>query len=70
MGVARQFLGAIKKAVRELQVNWQPSVPGVHQTNAIIENINGDIEMGTKAALFKLASLHAFGHGLPRATAF
>ena len=31
---------AIEAACRELGVNWEASQPGVHHTNAVIENVN------------------------------
>ena len=40
---------AIRKSVKLLGARWEPSQPGVHQTNAIIERCNGDILAGSRA---------------------
>ena len=41
---------SLKKATRQLQLNWEPSKPGVHQNNSKIERSNLDLEDGSRAA--------------------
>jgi hypothetical protein len=43
----------ISKACKQLRIRFEPSQPGVHETNAVIENINNDILMGTRAQLLE-----------------
>ena len=42
---------AIKSACSNIGVNWEPCQPGVHQTNALIENTNQQIIYDIKAGL-------------------
>ena len=35
---------SLKKATREIKATWEPSLPGVHHSNAVIERCNQEIQ--------------------------
>ena len=42
---------SLKKAIKLLGINWEPSQPGVHHSNAVIERCNQDILYGSRVLL-------------------
>ena len=45
--------GSLVKAAKQIGATCEPSQPGVHHSNAIIENCNGDILNGTRTLLLQ-----------------
>ena len=55
-----------RKAIGRLCASWGPSQPGIHQTNSLIERTNGDILVGTCAALVEAGHPDCFwAHAAP-----